>query len=124
VQLNGAKVLIVDDSAAIRASLSALLRDVGAEVLEAGDGREALKVLRHHPSLTLVVTDILMPEMDGINLLLSLRREHPTTPAIAMSGGGRVPKADYLESAQELGATAVIAKPFAPEELLRLIDGI
>jgi CheY-like chemotaxis protein len=70
-----------------------------------------------------VLTDIIMPEQDGIGVIMAMRRERPGVKIIAMSGGGRVGKADFLSIAKMVGADAVISKPFDINELVTMIRG-
>lgn len=108
------RVLVIDDSAAVRRTVRRILEFAGYQVLEAPDGRQGLRMQEHQPA-DLVVADIFMPEMDGIELLLELRITFPETPVVAMSGEKRM-----LDVARELGAP-VIQKPFSAEELSDLI---
>jgi len=102
-------VLLIDDDAGVRDSLAMLLRAHGLSVVAAADGRRGLEAFRAHAP-KLVLTDILMPEQDGIGAILQMRRERPDAKIVAMSGGGRVDKADYLTAAEKLGADASVEK--------------
>jgi CheY-like chemotaxis protein len=102
-------VLVVDDDPAMVESLAMLLEDYGFCVLTAANGVRALEVFRER-SPSVVVTDIMMPELDGIGVILQMRRECPDVKIIALSGGGRVVKSDYLTAAEELGADAALEK--------------
>ena len=112
------RILIIDDDAAVRATVRHVLERAGYETIEAGDGRDAAKLL---DGVDLVITDLLMPEMDGVDVLSSIRKGGHTMPVIAMSGGGRVDSKSYLEVARALGAFATIAKPFELEHLLKTV---
>jgi CheY-like chemotaxis protein len=79
-------------------------------------------VTRRPPDL--IVTDIVMPNMEGLEVILALRKSHPAIPIIAVSGGGALKDQDYLDFAAKLGAAATLTKPFRREELLRLVHGI
>ncbi len=113
-----ATVLVVDDEAEIRASVRGVLADEGLRVLEAEDGRQALAVIEHeHPELVLL--DIWMPEMDGIQLLERLRAV-PSSPEVVMiSGHGNI---ETAVKATKLGAFDFIEKPFSLEGLLRVVN--
>ena len=102
-------VLLIDDDPGVRDSLTMLLQAHGLRVVAAADGRRGLEAFRAHAP-KLVLTDILMPEQDGIGAILQMRRERPDAKIVAMSGGGRVDKADYLTAAEKLGATAAVEK--------------
>ena len=70
----------------------------------------------------LVLTDVLMPDKDGIEVISELRRDHPNLPIIAMSGGGRLPRDGYLTIARHLGAHAILQKPFTIDQLVSTVD--
>ena len=118
-----AKFLVVDDDPLVRATVAATLQRAKHAVLQAGDGEQALKVLDREP-VDIVVSDILMPEIDGIGLILALRKRHPQFKIIAMSGGGRTGNTDYLRMAAELGASRILPKPFTPAQLLQAVDEV
>src|ERR1700730_8470490 len=111
------KILVIDDDHLVRYALSKILLSAGYEVVTASDGRRGMVVLRaEHPDV--VITDIIMPEQEGIDTIIQIRRERPGVKIIAISGGGRIRNIDFLEMAQSLGADEVLAKPFEAEELL------
>jgi len=113
-----AHILVVDDEGPIRSLIAHVLTNEGHVVSQAADGREALEKIRAQ-SPSLVITDILMPESDGIELLISLTREGQKVPVIAMTG---IPpeSVPYLRIAHSLGAVRTLAKPFAMAELVRM----
>ncbi len=115
------KILVIDDDHLVRYALSRILLSNGYEVVTASDGRRGMAVLRaEHPDV--VITDIIMPEQEGIDTIIQIRRERPAIKIIAISGGGRILNVDFLEMAHSLSASEVIAKPFEANELLgRLI---
>jgi CheY-like chemotaxis protein len=111
------KILVIDDDHLVRYTLSKILSSNGYEVVTASDGKRGMAVLRaEHPDV--VITDIIMPEQEGIDTIIQIRRERPAIKIIAISGGGRIRNIDFLEMAQSLGANDVIAKPFEADELL------
>jgi len=112
------RILIIDDDAAVRTTVRHLLERAGYQIIEAGDGREGSRML---DGVDVVITDLLMPEVDGVDLLGMIRREGHTLPVIAMSGGGKVDSKSYLDVAKALGAFATIAKPFELEHLLSTV---
>ena len=115
-------ILVVDDHSIMRDVICEILEDAGHNVRFAADGREALRKLSC-AHFDLVVTDIVMPEMDGIELIGELRRRYPETRIIAMSGGGeRFPTKDGLTIARRLGAGASLNKPFVAEQLIEAVD--
>jgi CheY-like chemotaxis protein len=102
-------VLVVDDDPGFLDSLTLLLETHGFRVLTARDGAHGLQMFRAH-SPAVVVTDIMMPEEDGIGAMLQMRRERRDVKIIAISGGGEVVKSDYLAIAEKLGADAAFQK--------------
>jgi CheY-like chemotaxis protein len=111
------KILVIDDDHLVRYTLSKILSSNGHQVTTASDGQRAMTVLRDElPDV--VVTDIIMPEQEGIETIVKIRHDHPEVKIIAISGGGRIRNVDFLEMARSLGADEVIQKPFEAEELL------
>src|ERR1700681_2131233 len=115
-------VLVIDDDPAMLHSIAAALEAYGIAIATARDGAEGLAVFRQI-SPAVVLTDILMPEQDGIGAIMAMRRERPDIKIIAMSGGGRIGNSDFLSVAKMLGADAVIEKPFDVAELAVTIRG-
>jgi DNA-binding response OmpR family regulator len=112
-----AKILVVDDDELVRYSLARVLSSAGHEVIEAADGVTGLRKFRaSRPEL--VVTDIVMPEQDGLGLLNELRRIDQKTPIMVISGGGEIAGTDFLLLAEKLGANDILAKPFDNSVLL------
>jgi CheY-like chemotaxis protein len=118
-----ARILIIDDDDVLRTMLRLMLTHFGHSVIEARNGREGLELLPHADA-DLLITDIVMPEMEGLELLMKLRKKDPPIKVIAMSGGGRVSAVDYLHTAKMMGATKVMAKPFTNEEMMAAIDEV
>ena len=117
-----ARVLLVDDSSAVLQIVRDVLREAGHEVHEAADGKRGLAQFRR-TSPDLVISDVVMPEMDGFELLWAIRAEAPMTPLILMSGRNRSLRMDdLLRAAKVFGAWQVIPKPFSKEELLRVVQ--
>jgi DNA-binding response OmpR family regulator len=117
------RVLVIDDNSDIRESLRWLLEGEGYIVSVAANGLEGLRLQRKEPA-DLVVTDIYMPEQDGIETLWKFREEFPGVPIIVMSGGGTARGTDYLVVAQELGARKTLRKPLNPQELIEVVGQI
>ena len=114
------RILIVDDDEAFRQVLSANLRDVGYETQTADNGRTALRLCRQQ-SFDLVITDLVMPEKEGLETIIELRRHWPEVMFIAISGDSRMDPGDYLPMARQLGANNTLAKPFTGEDILKLV---
>lgn len=117
------RILLVDDDADFRLMLKAALELAGYPVNIARDGREARSVQRSAPA-DILITDIFMPESDGFEVIEAFRKEFPRTRIIAISGGTRVMKTDYLAAAGLIGVDAALQKPFDVEELLGLLRKI
>ena len=111
------QVLLADDDPAVVAALATGMRRAGLRVRAVRTGRQAVRQLQAGP-LDLVVTDIVMPDMDGLDLLRWLRRVQPAVPAIALSGDGPDAGALYAKAALCLGADLVLAKPAHPSVVL------
>lgn len=114
-------VLFVDDDPEISQVMTAFLRRTGYTVEQAANGQAALKILHHHP-VAVVVTDILMPQVDGYELIIKLRQTPHRPRIIATSGNPSKIGLDFLKSAQQLGADRVLAKPYLPQILLKLVQ--
>jgi len=118
-----ARILIVDDDEPIRKLLAKLLGRAGYTVDVAVNGRQAVKMMGKEPA-DLVITDIMMPDQDGIQTILELKREKPNVKIMAISGGGSVVPGSYLHQAEKLGADRVLAKPLQLEEVLEAVAGL
>ena len=116
----GPRVLIVDDDPGIRRTLHILLSREGYQVTQARDGAEALRLWRDHGS-DLVITDLHMPEKNGIETILELLSHSPGIRIIAMSGGGQTKRLDLLSNASMLGAVLTIEKPFTLSEMMNIV---
>ena len=114
------RILLVEDDHAFADMLEKTLAHAGYSVVRAGNGVEALSFYEaQRPSL--VLTDLIMPDMEGIELVVKLRRRDPDAKIVAMSGGGLNSTAAYLSAARLLGATHTLSKPFSDEELFAAI---
>jgi DNA-binding response OmpR family regulator len=109
-------ILVIDDDLAVRLTAQMLLEDEGYKVICAVDGEEGLRMFER-ASPQLVITDIIMPNKEGIETIMEIRSRCSKTPIIAISGGGRIGNADFLQMAQRIGANEILAKPFQPAEL-------
>ena len=115
------RVLIIDDDAQMRRLLHQALSRRGHIVDEAVDGLHALHRFAENPS-DLVITDLIMPEREGIETIQELRRKCPKLPIIAISGGGRQGPEYYLSLAVAMGASCSFSKPFRIEEILTAVQ--
>jgi CheY-like chemotaxis protein len=112
-----AHILVIDDEPAMREAIQKMLVRAGHQVTLASNGKEGLAFAAASPP-DLVVTDVFMPEKDGIETTIALRKGFPNVKIIAVSGGGRTSNFDFLEIAKSLGAHAVLQKPVRMADLL------
>jgi DNA-binding response OmpR family regulator len=115
------KILVIDDDIVVRETITELLEEFGYQVIGAEDGRRGLRAFRSE-SPDLVITDIIMPDKEGIQTIMEMRAERPGAKIIAISGGGRIGNTDFLKIARQMGAADVIAKPFDPDDFLRRVS--
>ena len=117
------RVLIVDDEPDVRLSLQLALELAGYAVRIAANGNEALEHQRANPAEVLI-TDIFMPESDGIETIANFRKEFPSTRIVVVSGAAKRPHADYLQAARVLGADLTLTKPIDIERLLEQLRAL
>lgn len=116
-------VLVIDDDHQQTRFVSKALEIAGFDTMAARDGAEGMMMLREfRPQL--VITDLIMPVMEGIETIVEIRRTSPAMKIIAMSGGMRRGGMDFLEAATKLGADATLRKPFRIAELLDVVDDV
>lgn len=117
-----AKILLVDDEDLLREGVREILEMSDHEVIEAGDGVEALEKFAVN-DIDLVITDVVMPNMDGVDFVTKLRTMFPDVPILTISGGSRVVSARFgLDSALLSGANASLTKPFNAKQLLQKVE--
>ena len=115
------RILVIDDDTQFRQMLGQMLERAGYEVLEAANGKEGIELCQQAPT-DLIITDIIMPEKEGVETIIELKRDFQDVKIIAVSGGGRADSKDYLKIAKRLGADRIFSKPFDREELLAAIE--
>lgn len=115
-----ARILVIDDDRKLREVISRALERAGHTVFEAEGVRAGIQLYREQGA-DLVITDIFMPERDGLEAILQLRRESPGVKIIAISGGDQSGRLDLREHAEGLGASRTLRKPFDQAELLKLV---
>lgn len=115
-----ANILIIDDEHTIRNIVKRILQHEGHRLMEAENGRDGLKCIDREP-VDLVITDLIMPEQEGLETIRILKKEHPEIRIIAISGGGRIEPGRYLNMAAKLGAGDTLKKPFSRTELLSAV---
>jgi|NGEPerStandDraft_6_1074524.scaffolds.fasta_scaffold02608_2 CheY-like chemotaxis protein len=115
-----AKILVFDDEPSILLMIKKMLERAGHEVDMALNGREGMELLeKNKPDL--VITDIIMPEKEGLETIMTLRKKYPEIKIIAISGGGRIGPEGYLPSAKHLGADMVFQKPLVQKEFMEAV---
>jgi DNA-binding NtrC family response regulator len=116
-------ILVVDDEPGIRELLCMILETAGNRVSSAKDGNEASKVMASTP-VDVVITDLLMPECDGLEFITEIRKKFPGVRIIAMSGGGHVARDSYLRIAKNFGAHFLLEKPFSQAGVMDAIEAV
>jgi CheY-like chemotaxis protein len=116
-----ADIVVIDDEPRYCRLIAQVLIGAGHDIRQAGDGAEGLRMCRQR-SPALVITDLVMPGMEGIETILQLSREHPEVPVLAISGAE--PASVYLRAATALGAASSLSKPFTVNQLLTAVDGL
>ncbi len=114
-------ILLIEDDEDARRLIAQILIRAGYAVVEASGGFQAMELYKQS-TVDLVITDLIMPEKEGIELIMELRRFDPEVKVIAISGGGYVDGSTYLKIAKAVGANGILAKPFKAEELIVLIE--
>lgn len=115
------RILVIDDDALLRGTIRKMLESAGHAVVEAPDGRSGLELFGAQP-FDAVITDIIMPEKEGIETIREMRKADPAIRIVAMSGGGRTEHMEFLTIAAKLGASATLAKPFRKEQLIACVE--
>jgi DNA-binding response OmpR family regulator len=118
-----ARILLIDDDDLVRAMLSQTLAHFGHVVIEARDGKEGMTLFAASGA-DLVITDLVMPEKEGLEVVMELLAGGNPPRIIAMSGGGRRDPTNYLTLAKHLGAAAILSKPFSSEVLMAAVNGL
>jgi CheY-like chemotaxis protein len=114
-------ILLIDDDDLSRGAVHKLLERAGYQVHSTGDGHGAIEHYRDKPA-DLVITDLIMPDIDGLEVIQQLRRINPAVRVLAISGGGRVEAEEYLSVARKFGAVEVLSKPFTGQELKKSVE--
>ena len=115
------RILVVDDEELSRFTIREILESAGHEVSEAGNGNKAIAMQKSTP-FDLVITDIIMPEKEGVETIIELKKDYPDLKIIGMSGGGRTRNMDFLELAKQFGAERILSKPFVEEDLMECVN--
>src|SRR5215469_8484641 len=115
------KILVIDDDILVRDTIVRILERKGYQVFVASDGARGVRIFRSEQP-DLVITDIIMPEKEGLETIREIRGECSDAKIIAISGGARIGNMDFLEMAGKLGAAEIIPKPFDPAELISIVS--
>jgi len=116
-----ARILVVDDEELARFTIREILTKAGHEIDEAQNGIEAIECQMAEP-FDLIVTDIIMPGKDGVEMIAELKQDDPSICILAISAGGPTGDSDFLKRAESVGADDILAKPFSEEELVEKVD--
>jgi CheY-like chemotaxis protein len=123
IEINMAHILLVDDDENFRTMLRITLQRLGHQITEATDGSMAIK-LHAQNNYDAVMMDLIMPDKEGMETIVEMRKDHPDTKIIAMSGGGRMNAKDILTMAKAVGADQILAKPFENEKLIDTLKSL
>jgi CheY-like chemotaxis protein len=117
------KILVLDDEPSILLMIKKMLEKAGYEVIIASNGKEGMRLFESEKP-DMVITDIIMPEKEGLETIFELRRMHPDLKIIAISGGGRISPDGYLPGAKLLGANMVFQKPLVQKDFLAAVASL
>ena len=117
------KIIIIEDDIVIRENLSEILQLNNFEVLATDNALEIQNIVEEFKP-DILITDIIMPDKDGIEIIIEIKKKYPEIALIAISGGGRIDSESYLSTAKYLGANATLKKPFTHNQLLKIINSL
>ena len=117
---NRNRILVIEDEAGVRTLICRALTRAGYEVVGAGDGLEGIRQFSA-TAFDLIITDIVMPETNGMEVISFMRKQNPSLPVIAISGGGMMEAELYLKMATAMGVSAVLRKPFDVQSLIEIV---
>jgi len=115
------KILVIEDDEQVCSMLKIVLEEEGYAVIDAPNGKVGMRLYRENGA-DLVITDLIMPEKEGIETIRELKRDNPNVKIIAMSGGGIIKPEEYLKIAERLGVQRTLTKPFKREEILEAVS--
>lgn len=115
------KILVIDDEPSVRTIIKLVLERGGYHVEVAENGRVGVELFKKD-TFDFVITDIIMPDEDGIKTIINIKEINPDVPIMAMSGGGRRGNTDFLEAARQIGACETLEKPFEPMSILEKVN--
>ena len=114
-------ILVIDDEFEIRRLIVKMLKSEGYEVIEAADGEAGMDVIKAVKKIDILITDLIMPEKEGIEVIQEVKKIFPDIKILAISGGGRGDARNYLALAKAMGAHQVLKKPFIKHDLIKAI---
>lgn len=117
-------ILVIEDEEDIRQMICDILEDEGYDTIQAANGIEGIETLRRVPEIGTIITDLLMPEKEGIETITEIRKDFPRLRILAISGGGICMPENYLNLARAMGANATLSKPFGRKELLDAMENL
>ena len=115
------RVLVIDDTAEVREMINKMLSVEGYDVLEAANGKEGMQIISSEPEIELVITDLIMPEKEGIETIREIKQDYSHIKILAISGGGKIDGQNYLAIAQGMGADLTLRKPFVRKDLMDVV---
>ena len=118
-----ATILVIDDDTTARTVIVEMLTENGHQTVEARDGGEGLELF-NEGKFDIVITDIIMPNVEGIETIIKLKKMRPAVNIIAVSGGGRISAVNHLSLAEKFDVNKTLAKPFKKDDLLKAVDEI
>ncbi|MEI6127142.1 MAG: response regulator [Pseudomonadota bacterium] len=118
-----ATILVLDDDDMILETLSIILKDAGHDILTGSNGNEGLKRCRER-KVDLVITDIVMPDKEGLETIQDIKKLYPEIKIIAMSGGGNIATSNYLQIAKAFGAQQTLEKPFKKKDIVSTVQEV
>jgi len=116
------RILVIDDDTDVRGMVCRMLESEGHDVIDAMDGVDGMRKIQAQPEIDVVITDLIMPEKEGIETIRELKRDFPGTKILAISGGGKSDPDNYLRIAKAMGANSTLSKPFIKQELMDVVD--
>ncbi len=118
------RLLVIDDDVDVREMICKMLTGDDYDLLVAANGKEGMQIIKREPEIDIVITDLIMPEMEGIETIQEIKRRFPQIKILAISGGGRGSAQNYLTLAKGMGANLTLNKPFVKNELLNALKEI
>jgi len=115
------RILVIDDDKFVRTSIRTVLQSVGHKVVEVGDADTGIDLHRNAP-FDVVIVDLVMPNKEGLQTIRELKHEYPELPIVAISGGGKIVRKNFVQTAELFGAATTLEKPFGGEELLNALE--